>query len=131
VWLDVLEVDYRRGTFGLRKKRRKYPEFIEQETRKLRANEIQLDYHVGTFEYWRLVPEQSWMIPKDEFRLEVADPLEIRRRPLTRLAKVCLRSKFQVPSLYKLSNATFPLKWIKRSGPWEMEELLAIEEDEV
>ena len=131
VWLDVLEVDYGRSTLGLRKKRVKYPDFIEQRTRKLRPNEINLDYLVGTFEYWRLVPQKSWMIPEDEFRLEVENPHEIRRRPLTKLTKVCLKSHFQEPSLYRISNATFPLKWIKRTGPWEREDLLAIEENEV
>jgi hypothetical protein len=130
VYIDFLEVNYKRSAMGLRKKRIKNPAFLDN-TGTLRPNEIRLHDPIGAYNYWRLVPRTSWMIPENRYRNQVGDHTEVTRTEIGK-PRLYERKNFpRVPSLYQISNAAFPLKWAKRQGDcWTDEELLELEQEE-
>lgn len=129
VWADFLDVEYSRTTLGLRKRRVKHPAFIDG--RAARQNEVELRVPLGAFRYWRLLPESSYAIREENYRNPILDTTAIERMEI---AKPRLFEKkycdSDILSLYALSNAAFPLRWVDRKGDWTREELEAIELDE-
>jgi hypothetical protein len=124
-YIDYLYVDYHKSMMGLRKKRKKYPVVMSQQ----HANEIKFNLPLATINYWKLLPTSAVMVKQDEYKNEVNDPDEITiNEPESKHRHYV--SMPDVPTLYQLSNVAFPLKWIKREGPWTEKDLKEIEWEE-
>lgn len=126
VWMDFLDVYYERTLARLRKKRVKNPPFTQG--RLAAQNEVELKVPLGSFEYWKLLPESSYMIREENYKNQVKDPSDVRRVDIGKprlFESKGLRK--DVVSLYQLANAAFPLKWVDRKTEWTREELRAIE----
>ena len=124
-YIDYLYVDYHKSMMGLRKKRTKYP-IVESQHH---ANEIKFNIPLATVHYWKLLPNSAVMVKQDEYENEVNDPDEIIVKEPENKHRYFV-SMPDVPTLYQLSNVAFPLKWIKRKGPWTEEDLKKIEWEE-
>ncbi len=124
-WVDYLFVRYERRAGGILKKRRKSPE----PTGPNHSNWLKIKKSVAAVEFWMLLPEGGVVVPKKKYEEEVTDPYDI---DIKRLEGFSARhmGKPDVPTLYQISNAAFPLKWVKRKGAWTEEELRKIEEEE-
>jgi len=124
-WVDYLFVTYERKLFGILKKRRKSPE----PTGRNHPNWVSIKKPVAAIEFWRLLPKGGVVLPKDQYEEEVKDPFEIEVKRLEGFSAKHM-PKPDVPTLYQLSTAAFPLRWVKRKGAWTEEELRKIEEEE-
>ena len=78
---------------------------------------------------WKLLRSPALELAGEKYET-IDDPLEILVEP-PRLSVTPFVPPPEKPSLYQLSNAAFPTKWIKRKGPWTEEDLRASEFDEV
>lgn len=126
--IDYLEIDYIRSYWGLRKKRTKNPPVpINQHEHK---NYILYNQPIVTIEYWKLLSKSCRMLPESEHKLEVEDPGELILS-LPKTTKCSYLSKPAQPTLYQISNAAFPTKWIKRKTDFTEEELIKMEEEEI
>lgn len=118
-YIDYLVVDYRRQ-LGIRKRRQKSPAPHQ--------NVIKINTPVAAIEYWKEYDGIYWVneathvneVP-EPYELEVVDAMG---------EKSGFVSFPRVHTLHRISNAAFPLKWIKRKGAWTEDELIAIEEKE-
>ena len=126
--IDYLYVTYTREWSGLRKRRRKAPKHHGTG----RANNV-LELNIplatiGTWEPYKTVTVRE-VADQLDFPLLARDPKEITIEPVKR------RTPHVVPvlrpSLYHLSNAAFPLKWVKIKGPWTEDDLKAAEMEEM
>jgi len=124
-WVDYLFVAYERTLFGILKKRRKSPE----PTGRNHANWVSIKKSIAAVEFWRLLPKGGVVLPKNQYEEEVTDPFEITVKRLEGLSPKYM-PKPDVPTLYQISTAAFPLRWVKRKGPWTDDELRKIEEEE-
>lgn len=128
--IDFLRVHYRRTTFGLRKKSKNEPPVIDFQNH---SNRIEIGSHFATALYWQLLPRSSCFLLEREHKTMVKAPTEvvICRPQSQRLKKIDFP---KVPTLYQVSRAAFPKKWIWRKSEakdWTEESLMAIELDEV
>lgn len=119
-YVDYLVVEYRAAPMAIRVKRRKYPAPME--------NVLKFNVPILGLEHWGVYPGIAW-INEDEYARQVEDPYAIEffdpaSEPIGHVAFPAQ------PSLHRIANAAFPLKWSKRSGPWTEAELKAIEEVE-
>lgn len=129
-YVDYLQVDYERSFWGLRKKAKKLPPIINYNDH---PNVIKFGIPITTIFYWEFMPKSSALVLEKEHIVQVEDAQEITvKRP------ECTKKKFvrfpDVPSLYQIANAAFPLKWVLRksvSKEWTEEDLKNIELDEV
>ena len=121
-YVDYLYVDYKKSVMGLRKKRRKRPDAGTRE----RPNVIRLNVPLASVVYWKLLPRSAVMMDEAAYQNEVEDPCEISVEPPHSRHEYHVEMP-DVPSLYQLSNVAFPLRWIKREGPWTEDELKKIE----
>lgn len=128
-YIDFLKVDYRRPTFGLRKKSKKEPPVDSNK----HINVIKFGMPIATAYYWELMHNSSKFMYEKDHKVEVNDPSQI-----TISGPICTEDKFvefpDVPTLYQIAVAAFPHKWILRkstSNEWTEETLKAIELDEV
>lgn len=126
--LDYLQVEYTREWSGLRKRRRKAPKF---EQNRPPSNILTLNIPLAGITTWE--PYKTVVVRQVEdqialFSTPAMDPRDITvgppQAPTPHVTPV-LR-----PSLYHLSNAAFPLKWVKIKGPWTEDDLKAAEMDE-
>lgn len=128
IWLgyvDYLYVIYATSHFGLRKKRRKYPPYsVSNRT----LNILKLNNPMGTINFWKKISGYSYY-SESEYKLEVPDTNTFILASPENKSKHAI-SFPKLPSLYQVSNITFPLKWIKRIGNWTEKELMEIEEEE-
>lgn len=128
--VDFLRVHYRRTSFGLRKKAKNEPPVIDFEKH---SNRIEVGSHFATALYWQLLPRSSCFLLADDHKAAVINPTEVVIcPPQTKRTKKIDFPK--VPTLYQISRAAFPKKWIWRKSEirsWTEEELMAIELDEV
>lgn len=124
-WVDFLFVTYERKLFGILKKRRKSPE----PTGRNHQNWVSIKKAIAAVEFWKLLPRGGVVVPKKQYKEEVTDPFEIDVKRLKGFSSKHM-PKPDVPTLYQLSTAAFPLRWVKRKGAWTEEELRKIEEEE-
>lgn len=126
--VDYLEIDYRRSFWGIRKKRKKNPPSpINQHEHR---NYILYNKPIATVEYWKLLTKSCRMLPECKHIIEVEDPGEIKVS-LPKTTKCSYLGKPETPTLYQISNAAFPTKWIKRKTEFTEEELIKMEEEEI
>jgi len=129
-YVDFLKVDYERSLLGLRKKAKKYPQIIDFNKH---PNRVKFGIPISTIMYWEFLPNSSVLMLENEHQIQVADAEQISiNNPQ------CEKKKYvnfpNVPSLYQIANAAFPLKWVLRtpeSKKWTEEDLKKIELDEV
>jgi hypothetical protein len=124
-WADYLFVTFERKLFGILKKRKKTPE----PTGSNHPNWMSIKKSIAAVEFWKLLPTGGVVLPKNQYTEEVRDPSEINVKRLEGFSARNM-SKPNVPTLYQLSSAAFPLRWVKRKGAWTEEELRKIEEEE-
>jgi hypothetical protein len=124
-YVDYLFVAYERRLFGILKKRRKSPEL----TGRNHTNWVTIKKSIAAIEFWMLLPKGGVVLSKKRYQEEVKDPFEIEVKRLEGFSAKHM-PKPDVPTLYQLSTAAFPLRWVKRKGPWTEEELRKIEEEE-
>jgi len=128
--VDYLRVDYVRSSMGLRKKAVKKPKIIDF---KKHPNRLEFGIPVARIFYWDFMPKSSVLMLEKEHVVEVENSEQVSVEKPS-----CQRKMFvefpDVPTLYQIANATFPLKWILRkpeSKEWTEEQLKAIEIKEV
>ncbi|MCF2911143.1 hypothetical protein L1285_22850 [Pseudoalteromonas sp. DL2-H2.2] len=128
--VDFLRVDYEREMLGLRKKSKKTPKIIDFNSH---PNRIEFGIPLATIKYWEFLPKSSALMLEDEHEVQVENSEQLSIE-----APHCEKRKFvkfpDVPSLYQIANAAFPLKWILRKAPdnqWTEDKLRKIELDEV
>jgi len=124
-WVDYLFVAYERKAFGILKKRRKWPEPAGRN----HPNWVSIKKAIAAVEFWQLLPRGGVVVPKKQYKEEVKYPFEIDVKSLKGFPKNHM-PRPDVPTLYQLSTAAFPLRWVKRKGKWTEEELRKIEEEE-
>lgn len=128
--VDYLKVDYERGLFGLRKKSKKYPKIEDFNNH---PNRIEFGTPLATIKYWEFLPKSSVLMLEEEHKVQVknSEQLFIEQPHCTKRKYVNFPD---VPSLYQIANAAFPLKWILRKAPnnqWTEDMLKEIELEEV
>lgn len=123
-FIDYLFVDYKTTHYGLRKKRKKKPFFDNR-----RRNIMALKEPIAKITFWDLIQDKLYLIDKDKYQLEVDDPKEILLDSLNTPHTPYLKLD-DVPSLYRISNVTFPIKWIKIDGELNEDVLKNIELEE-
>lgn len=128
--VDYLRVHYRRTPFGLRKKAKNEPPVIDFQRH---SNRIEVGSHFATALYWQLLPKSCCFLMAKDHQAEVKSPTEVVICPPqnARPKKIDFP---KVPTLYQISRAAFPKKWIWRKSEnraWTEEELMALELDEV
>ncbi|NKB39028.1 MAG: hypothetical protein GKR93_17995 [Gammaproteobacteria bacterium] len=128
--VDFLRVDYERSFFGLRKKAKKLPPIFDYTKH---PNRIKFGTPLSTIMYWEFLPRSSVLMLEDEHEVQVSDAEQI-----TVDFPQCTKPKHvkfpDVPSLYQIANAAFPLKWVLRKSEtkeWTEDELKQIELEEV
>lgn len=129
VGVDYLCVEYKRSLFGVRRKRSKRPKLSE--IRSAPSNYIQIKRLICSIEYWKNIPRSTVIVPEDKYQREVKDPEEFSINfPDNNTTTKMFLPKDLSPSLYRIANAAFPLKWIHRKTQWTKEELMQLEEED-
>ena len=123
--VDYLIVDYQRSFLGLRKKRKKSPP-LSANGKLVNVKKISLP--IVSLGVWKINPSLSVKWKGDTF-VTVDDPLEVTTNP-PGLAVTPAVDPPGRPTLYQLSNAAFPIRWVKRKGEWKEEDLRQAELDE-
>jgi hypothetical protein len=127
-YVDYLFVEYRRTTFGLRKKKRNLPRPVGT------AHVNLIPIHIPLFRlfYWKLEAESSLLYSESDYQNlpNVAHPDRVTFEALLEPIRLPMPTREELPTLYTLSNIAFPLRWIDRKGPWTREELEQIEMEE-
>ena len=118
-YVDYLVVDYKRQ-LGIRRRREKTPSPHQ--------NVLKVNVPVVAIDYWKEYDGISWVNEASHVN-EVPEPYELEIVDAIH-EKPGFVSFPQVYTLHRLSNAAFPLKWVKRKGAWTEDELRAIEERE-
>lgn len=130
-FVDYLLVEYSCSMLGFRKKRVKHP--CPNLKRNFHNNKIIYKQPLFVADIWKPLDNNSiWLVPEDKYQLEVQDPNSIFMKPFNNCSKkqyieIPPYSFKDIPTLYQLSNAAFPLKWIKRKGDWTIDELKELE----
>lgn len=128
VGVDYLCVEYKRSLFGIRRKRCKTPKLPERKS--VPSNYIQIKRLIGSIEYWKNIPRSIVIVPEDKYQQEVEAPEDINIILSNLKATDKYLPKDLSPSLYRIANAAFPLKWIHRKTDWTKEELMKLEEED-
>ena len=123
--LDFLKVEYLREFFGLRKKRKKVPQFPSDGRP---FNLIKVMQPLFAVQVWQLNQSLAVKWRGEEFRT-VDDPFVTAVVPPVLSVTPALDFVAR-PSLYQLANAAFPTRWVKRKGRWTEEDLRKSELDE-
>lgn len=121
--IDYLFVHYTKSLLGLRKKRKKTPKI---DNPKRHSNIIKLNVPISTIHFWRYSPDSNCIIKESVYKNNVPNPDEFIVLTPEDLNKYYAPFP-NIPTLYQLSNAAFPFKWVERNCEWSKEELLAIE----
>lgn len=127
-YIDYLFVEYRKTTFGLRRKKQSLPRPVGA----AHVNLIPIHMPLFRMRYWKLEPESSLIYTKSEYQnlTKAAHPDRVTFEELREPIRLPMPAREEPPSLYTLSNIAFPLRWIDRKGPWTREELEKIEMEE-
>jgi len=127
-YLDYLFVDYRRTTFGLRRKKQNLPRPVGT----AHINLIPVHMPLFRLSYWKLEPESSLLYTDTEYQnlTRVAHLDRVTFAELREPIRLPMPAREEPPTLYTLSNIAFPLRWVDRRGPWTREELEKVELEE-
>ncbi len=127
-YLDYLFVDYRRTTFGLRRKKQNLPRPVGT----AHLNLIPVHMPLFRLSYWKLEPESSLLYTETEYQnlTRVARLDRVTFAELREPIRLPMPAREEPPTLYTLSNIAFPLRWVDRRGPWTREELEKVELEE-
>ena len=127
-YIDYLFVEYRRTAFGLRRKKSNLPRPVGT----AHLNLIPMHIPLFRMSYWSLEAESSLLYTQTEYEnlTKVTHPDRVTFEELYEPLRLPMPAREQQPTLYTLSNITFPLRWIDRKGPWTREELEQIEMEE-
>ena len=129
-YIDYLRVDYKRTTFGLRKKANKHPKIIDS---RKHPNKMRIGIPLATAYFWEFLPNSCKLTLEKDHIIEVLDSEDIDIRP-PESEKDKHVSFPKVPTLYQIANVAFPRKWIWRKTKkidWTEDELRRIELEEV
>ena len=105
VFFDYLFVEYQRPPFGVRLKRNKRPAMEGN----IHPNILKVDWPLVSMLFWRQVPDSLLLAPEKNYTIEVDDPFEITTQELTATKKFPVKLPPK-PSLYELSEQTFPMR---------------------
>lgn len=125
--IDYLEVVYRVTHAGLRIRRTKSPELIDERT--THTNYRPSGVPLGELRFWRPSGGANTnLIPLGEYNQNHINPRHVDvRSPKDPKTKFYGLGDFRrTPSLYKISNAAFPLKATQHHTTWTTEDLLAL-----
>jgi hypothetical protein len=126
VYMDFLRVYYTRSPLGIRRTMRKWPKATGDDA----SNLLVIKAPVGSIHFWRLLPELQ-TVDSTQYRMEVHDPFEVETHQIKRVRSPQVEHpRPDEPTLYQVSRAAFPFRWIEREGPWTREELLSIEKEQ-
>lgn len=125
--IDFLTVEYRPRLGGLRVQRCKDPEVLDSHSS--HTNYRACGVALGEFRYWR--PEggpETTVVSRDQHQEMHINPLHVGFRAADAADRKFydLKGFRGTPSLYKISNAAFPLKAEQRRVAWTDDELLAL-----
>ncbi len=129
--IDYLEVEYRKINGGFRVRRCKEPALAG--ARASHSNFIPSGLPLGEFRRWRPIGgADTNLISVADYNNSHINPRHVELLPpRDRKAKFYGLQNFRnTPSLYKISNATFPLKASQRRTAWSDAELLALLDSE-
>lgn len=129
-YVDFLKVDYERSIFGLRKKAKKHPKIVNFNSH---PNRIKFGTPLATILYWEFLPKSSVLMLEKDHAVEVSDSEQVCI-DYPQCEKIKYVKFPDVPSLYQIANAAFPLKWIFRkheNKEWTIDDLKKIELEEV
>ncbi|MGE5464868.1 MAG: hypothetical protein ACM3PS_16010 [Syntrophothermus sp.] len=127
-YIDYLFVEYRKTTFGLRRRKQNLPRPVGT----AHINVIPIHIPLFRMRYWKLEPESSLIFTQTEYDnlTKAAHPDRVSFEELREPISLPMPTREETPTLYTLSNIAFPLRWIDRKGPWTREELEKIEMEE-
>lgn len=125
-YVDFLFVDYEKKLFGLRKKRKHRPHYMNGKPQ----NKVRFNTPICCVKFWKPLQNSGLLLRESEYVQEVEDPNDIQITAAENLREYYVEIPKEQPSLYQLAVAAFPLKWIQRKGDWTIEELKSIEFDE-
>jgi hypothetical protein len=128
-FIDYLFVNYSTSFFGLRKKRRKRPKVDNRNNRK-RTNVLKLNKPIASLHFWKLIEDSSVYKKHSEYKNQVPNPDEKMINESEDKHQYHVEIPKETPSLYKLSNIAFPIKWIERECDKTKLDLKNIEEDD-
>ncbi|BBB92544.1 MAG TPA: hypothetical protein PKA28_04050 [Methylomusa anaerophila] len=123
-YVDFLLVEYKKSFLGLRKKRHKFPG--------PHMNRHVFKMPLFSMHVWELLRYSDWLVEEKDYELQVEDPLEVEIAPFMQWTVPYMPIPVEgIPTLYQISNAAFPMKWVKRKGDgWTEEELRLLEQEE-
>lgn len=131
--IDYLTVEYAKRAGGARVERVKSPPITHSEGRRQANNYLPSGVKLGKFFYWEPVgTADATAVAKDVYSRERINPLHVdfRASDQTKTKFYGLDAFRQTPSLYKISNAAFPLKAEQRQAAWTDEEILSLQDFE-
>lgn len=124
-YVDFLFINYSKKLFGLRKKRRHSPHWKNGRPQ----NVLKFNIAVCCIKYWKRLEKSGVILKENEYKQEVDEPSEIVLSDAENLHQYHVELP-DLPTLYQLAMAAFPLKWIHRKGDWTMEDLKKLEFEE-
>lgn len=127
--VDYLTVTYEPTHAGLRVRRSKSPALVDND--KSHANFTKWGLLLGSYRFWRREGDAGRnLIPLSEYEAEQINPQDVIFIPdgTDNRRFYGLDDFTRTPSLYKISNAAFPLKESQRRENWSEEELLALDD---
>jgi hypothetical protein len=124
-WIDYLSVRYTKSIFAIRKKRTKRP--IVEGNKHINWNKFNVP--LASVSIWVPLPHSAVLVPEAEYCNQIENEDEFRVGPPETTHRY-FAGRPDCPTLYQVSNAAFPFKWIKRKTTWTEEELKMIEEGE-
>lgn len=128
-FIDYLYVDYSTSLFGLRKKRKKLPK-IDSRNNLKRTNVLKINEPLISMHFWKLIEDSSVYKKQSEYINQVPNPDEKIVKESEDKHQYQVEIPKEIPSLYKLSNIAFPIKWIERECDKTKLDLIEIEEDD-
>lgn len=129
--VDWLQVEYCKEKAGLRVRRVKRPNLIESHSS---HSNIEISGQiVGNYYYWVPIGEaDTTIVTASEYQRDRINPRNVQFKPSeSKKSQVYdLRRFRKTPSLYKIANAAFPLKYSQKEQAWTDERLLALLDSE-
>jgi hypothetical protein len=128
-FVDYLFVDYSVSFLGLRKKRKKTPRIDNRNSQK-RTNVLKINMPLASIHFWKLIIDSSVYKKASEYKNQVPNPDDLIVLPPEDINQYHVEIPKSIPSLYKLSNLAFPIKWVERECDKNKLDLMQIEEDD-
>jgi len=130
VYADYLQVEYAKRALRLRVERVKSPPLGNDPT-KTHRNIIMFNIPLGRFVVFeRLGTQDMSYVSPERFARFGVDPQQVTVSPIPHPKRHEVRAFREVPTLYRISNATFPLKADQRSTFLSEADIMGYDEDE-